>query len=181
MTGPQVKFNRLIRDPNIEFVSVEVCVKSAPNAIEALNQDGKLVRQLGTATAIGRLPGWADTQMVFRVICIEKGDDKKIILGHRVGLLDTPILNARRKTAERLWCTGCWDPTVIPFYLYYRHIPDYSDPLQTLPGCLTCGAKFQTWEADTSVIEGHSYIFTEFVSDDLTSKVSQKLIDLGVK
>jgi hypothetical protein len=100
-----------------------------------------------------------------------------LLLGQRCGLLHSPHLNARKASAETLWCTNCWadligegrGTLIVPFYLYYRHFDTHV--LSYIPPCRNCDKRFQVWDADEALKEGHTHLFSAYTNPTLLSQV----------
>ncbi len=155
------------RNPDLKFRDVQFNPYQSPITVSSG------VEYLGTISATAELEGYTPTKMYYRVARI----GPRILLGQRCGFLHSPHINARNQASETLWCTNCWaDPSgtgrgtlIVPFYLYYRHYEDHV--LAHLPACVSCGKKFQVWEADETLKDGYTYLFSAYKNDTLQGQV----------
>lgn len=170
MTTPRPKLNPLSRNPLLDFHTVKLNLYNRPEV--SVWKTGTEIRDakcIGTVEATASLPGWADTQMYFRVLYL----DGKLLLGQRCGYLHTPHINSRSKDTETLWCTTCWTQTNVPFYLYYRHYEDHV--IDHLSPCDCCEKRFQVWDADEQLREGHTYLLSAIHNLGLETQVKAEL------
>lgn len=160
------KLSPLSRNPDLKFRNVSIRFSNEP---ELYSYHEKNIKFLGVVTATASLEGWQDTQMYFRLCCLEDISGQMFFLGSRCGLFHTPHINARHKSAETLWCMKCWSTINIPFYLYYRHYEDHV--IDHIPPCPSCNTKFQVWEAEQQLLPDHTYLFSSYHNESLLKQI----------
>jgi hypothetical protein len=164
------KLNPLSRNPDLEFKTISITLSTQP---EVYRYSQTTATFLGVVTATAFLEGWQDTQMYYRLCSLTDNSGQRILLGSRCGFLHTPHINARHTSAEHLWCMKCWSNVNIPFYLYYRHFEDHV--IDHIPPCSSCSTRFQIWDANESLRQDFTYLFSSYHNESLQEQVEQLL------
>ena len=165
------KIHPLSKDPSLIFEEVKVTLSPG----ETFTYEQTTARFIGRVEALTSLPAYQRTPMFYRICEVQTPTKRQIILGSRCGYLHSPHLNARTKQAEQLWCMNCWSDSLVnvPFYLYYRYFDTHV--IDHLPPCRTCEKRFQVWDPDEPLKEGHTYLFSAFLHPELLKEVEKQL------
>jgi hypothetical protein len=176
------KLNPLTRNPEVLFHDFNIGLNPQPELFTwSSASTTNTAKFLGRVATFASLPGYVKTSLSYRICVVENTPTdgsparRHLLLGSRCGVLHSPHINARDKDSETVWCTHCWSDSrvTIPFYLYYRHYEDHI--IDHLPSCAVCEKRFQIWEHDETLKEGHAYLFSAFQHPQLIQAVTQHL------